>query len=81
MLKIDVEGAEWDSFLTMVKEKSFENVKQLAFEIHLHTANYKYYFNVLKQIEEIGFRKYRMDVNKAYPRQCFEIYYINKKFL
>ena len=69
ILKIDVEGAEWDSLTEMCNGNVLEKVKILIVEFHIciqdcldgrhrKKEQYIHYLSVLKRLYDIGFRVY-----------------------
>ena len=62
MLKMDIEGYEWDVLFTALKEGAFHRVRQMALEVHTYyteTHPYVIYntaIGILRTIEQFGFR-------------------------
>ena len=92
VLKMDVEGSEWDSLDTMLRDGSLNNVRQLLFEIHKFSSvgSLRRSARILQGIERAGFRKffpkvnhYNRYVSKSRRRltKCYEFSYINLRFL
>jgi hypothetical protein len=91
-LKMDVEDAEYSSLETMFKTDILQkHVKQLALEIHLGVEhrrtlpNIYYFWTVLKQLDDVGFKRWYFHFNHhcAYNYNghigsaCYEVVYIN----
>lgn len=75
-LKIDVEYNEWSSLLTMLREGSLRNVKQIGMEIHTRVLfkneltithidrdEYFIWYGILYELEKQGFRRYKYHIN------------------
>ncbi|XP_052236939.1 uncharacterized protein LOC127848487 isoform X3 [Dreissena polymorpha] len=74
-LKFDVEYSEWPAIEEMLQDDSLHNVKQIAFEAHLKHPPYEPLdtyltkgelinkFQILKQLEKFGFRKFNYRSN------------------
>jgi len=94
-MKMDVEGAEWLSLVSMLKNDILQcRVRQFGFEIHylIHNrtaAEFYRRWKILKHLEEIGFRRWYWHFNHhcAYTHNgrvrsaCYEMVYINTAFL
>jgi hypothetical protein len=72
VLKIDVEGAEWPFFQSILRHpESMQNIKQLCVEIHspkragkaLTKDDHDQIFQLLVALEDLGFRVSWVDVN------------------
>ncbi|XP_070552256.1 uncharacterized protein [Ptychodera flava] len=70
ILKIDIEGAEWQSLYQMLERGTLQYVKQLVFEVHLwkpkpgrEIADFQEKFSILKWLEEQGFRMWHWHEN------------------
>ena len=91
---MDVEGAEWKAIPDMLANDDLRNVKQFCFELHVGARpslnRLKDAFEILRTLEERGFRKFHYDpnLNNVYmsPRTlriyatCHEMYYVNTNF-
>ena len=100
-LKIDIEYSEWDSLATALNENILHRVKHFGIETHIkdkifknqttHTKDFAYFLNILKGMENLGFRKFSTHYNAhgvyASPRTglrqtcCMELVYLNINFL
>ena len=96
-MKFDIEGSEWGALTDMIKEGSLQNVKQMAFEVHFpekpKMAQYELYITTLQELKSLGFMKWKSHHNVynyyigkvgAVPKarwKCWELMYINKKFM
>jgi hypothetical protein len=92
---MDVEDAEWGALEAMFKTDILQSrVKQFGLEIHLINTNpptddYFRRWRTLKQLEDIGFRRWHWHFNHygAYLFSgkirscCYEMVYINTRFL
>ncbi|KAJ8308084.1 hypothetical protein KUTeg_012958 [Tegillarca granosa] len=61
ILKMDVEGSEWESIPQMISSGAFKHVRQFAFEIHIQsnedtTPAYKNGLILLRTLYDAGFR-------------------------
>ncbi|XP_070552261.1 uncharacterized protein [Ptychodera flava] len=70
VLKIDIEGAEWQSLYQMLERGTLQYVKQLVFEVHLwkpipgnEKAGFREKYSILKWLEEQGFRMWHWHQN------------------
>jgi len=92
-LKMDVEGAEWNSLKSMTQSDVLSRVKQLGLEIHVQAdaAMLYEYWTVLNGLEKRGFRRWYWAMNfrghniymvKTGSRSCcYEMVYINVNFM
>jgi len=102
-LKFDIEYSEWAALPNMIATGSLKNVKQMSFEIHIgqfhlkqrgarsYAEQYEWWYEILRMVEEQGFRRYLSHVNPATPYHsprtgmalscCIELYYVNLRFL
>ncbi len=59
-LKFDIEGSEWETFRTMLKDGSLRQVKQIAFEMHNYQGNsvhnLRRYWSIITALENLGFQ-------------------------
>lgn len=79
MMKIDIEGAEWDALPEMLKSGALKGVKQLIMEFHSwvdlppwqldhrNKKDYRHHLNVFRRLYEEGFRIFYF---KRFPGQC-----------
>lgn len=84
LLKIDVEGAEWDSLAT-VSEKTFKNVDQIVAEFHKERDHLQYLdlIRKLKQtyhIAHIHFNNHACTkgLDVPFPSRAFQVLLVNK---
>jgi len=82
LLKIDTEGAEWDSLLKAIEDGTLLKWDQLLFEIHLWGFNAQNVDQVIGkwhklfvQLHEQGFRLYNSHVNPYSPSIRFPNHY------
>lgn len=82
-MKIDVEGAEWDSFL-LAPDSALQQIDQLDVEFH-HVEDPKYVevMRRLKQffyIAHVHFNNFSCDpVLRPFPSWAFEVLLVNKR--
>jgi hypothetical protein len=62
VLKIDIEGCEWNAFPTMITENVLHRVKQLLVEVHAASEptliNYQMAHDIFKRLDDLGFKKF-----------------------
>ncbi|XP_070552272.1 probable methyltransferase-like protein 24 [Ptychodera flava] len=70
ILKIDIEGAEWEVLYQMLERGTLQYVKQLVFEVHVwkptpgdEKAYFQKKYSILKWLEEQGFRMWNWHWN------------------
>jgi hypothetical protein len=96
-MKIDIEGHEWDSLNAMLTDGILKNVKQLAVEFHTFHKTFKdssalyYRLNILRQLEEIGFRRwywhfnhvcaFHFEISNRIRSSCYEVVYVNANYV
>jgi hypothetical protein len=82
-MKIDVEGAEWESFAA-APDSVFEQIDQLAVEFH-HTEEQQYVDVVRKlkrffHVVHVHFNNWScVDTLKPFPAWAYEVLFVNKK--
>ncbi|ESO11081.1 hypothetical protein HELRODRAFT_167612 [Helobdella robusta] len=91
-LKIDIEGWEWESMDTAIKDGSLKKVKQIGIEFHRTGSITKSYYleklNFFSRLHNAGFRKWHThlnvpcgtrlsDLTKRSIYMCHELYFIN----
>jgi hypothetical protein len=82
-MKIDVEGAEWDSFL-LAPDNTLDQIDQLDVEFH-HVDDAKYVDTMrrLKQhfdIAHVHYNNFSCDASmKPFPSWAFEVLLVNKR--
>ena len=89
VLKVDIEGAEFSSFLSVVTADDEENcswrnlplsnVAQLSMEIHWPDAGESMVRSLFERLHQCGFRVFFKEVNELYPRGA-EFSFINTNF-
>jgi hypothetical protein len=82
-LKIDVEGAEWDSFL-LAPDSAFEQIDQLVVEFHgVQEERFIAAARRLKQffhVAHVHFNNYSCDPSlKPFPAWAYEVLFVNKR--
>ncbi|CAG5132180.1 unnamed protein product [Candidula unifasciata] len=88
IVKIDVEGHEWDSLLQMTLSGQLNTVNQLLIEYHFNSLTHRYllkFFIVLQGVELAGFEVFYTHKNEGcgyrvqgFPpikSRCFEVHY------
>ncbi|KAK7486300.1 hypothetical protein BaRGS_00022470, partial [Batillaria attramentaria] len=96
VVKMDIEWGEWDALPSMIKEGQLVNVRQFAVEFHVEKEEQKdkrkllTYLGILRNLQEIGFRRYMTHMNPyGIPRAlrhseiescCYEVYFLNDNF-
>lgn len=88
VVKMDVEGSEWDSLPDMISSKEMSYVDQLLVEYHIHSLarpNLLSYLRTVRAVELSGFRIFYTHKNAAckydvpgFPivvSQCLEVHY------
>ncbi|XP_013392301.1 methyltransferase-like protein 24 [Lingula anatina] len=88
-LKIDVEGAEWDSLPTMYREGVLARVKQLGIEVHWLPKEKD--LKTVLELHKLGFRIYygrrnyysrkKSDVTGRTINDCIEVHFVNINFI
>ncbi|XP_054716928.1 probable methyltransferase-like protein 24 [Uloborus diversus] len=75
VLKLDIEGDEWNVLEYMLQKGLFEKINHLCVEIHLHVMEWQRKLNILRNLEEVGnmrffsSRKNLVTIPKAVPGQ------------
>jgi hypothetical protein len=97
VLKLDVEGAEFQAFPVIFKDNILSRVKQIAMEIHIpkdvSVSSIQAAFAIFRQLEELGFRKWsfretpygesphKSDLLRRWRFLAHDINFINMNFL
>jgi len=82
-MKMDVEGAEWDSFLA-APDETFEHISQLVVEFH-HVDDEKYVRTIrrLKEhfvVAHVHYNNFSCRADAApFPAWAFEVLLVNKR--
>ncbi|XP_050410633.1 uncharacterized protein LOC126825169 [Patella vulgata] len=88
VIKMDVESWEWVVVPEMIASGALKGVKQLMMEWHIGPNDSKKRrtlinaLDILKQLNQIGFRIYKMDTNRVCKpgrgfHHCHEVYFLN----
>lgn len=78
VVKADMESAEWKILENVILEGVLDSVGQLLLELHLHWAGFevggddpavvRYWFSLLRELEDAGFRLFHVYSDPARPR-------------
>ncbi|ELU03686.1 hypothetical protein CAPTEDRAFT_206360 [Capitella teleta] len=90
-LKMDIEYSEWTAMEAMFDEGVMDNIKQIAFELHIpvdsQRASHYEKWALLERLASLGFKKWDVEHNTYSVTGeykifcCTNIYYINTRFL
>ena len=83
VVKVDVEGAEWDSFL-LTPDSVFEHIDQLVVEFHgVGDDRFPAAVEILKRffyVAHVHFNNYSCDADIApFPAAAYEVLFVNKR--
>ena len=83
VVKVDVEGAEWDSFL-LTPDSVFEHIDQLVVEFHgVGDDRFPAAVEILKRffyVAHVHFNNYSCDADLApFPAAAYEVLFVNKR--
>ena len=90
VLKIDIEGSEFDAFSHLAANaKNWPGAKLIMLEVHLANENYgsnwknglKVFQKLFSDFNTMGFRVYYKEINPYDGRRCVEYALINDKYL
>ena len=71
ILKMDIEGAEWNTIEQMIESGAIYKVKQLLVELHFDSSgtNFTYPLSVLSKLYDAGFMIFNRERN-VFCRPC-----------
>lgn len=85
VLKMDIEGGEYDFLEWLVGACNVVQINQIQLEFHLNTLPPSKFLRIIQQLEECGFLHVRKEPNRicdSYEGSfCFEAVFAHKRFL